>query len=143
MAGELVELDGPGRGPLYDVPGGSVPEEETPAPPRLLPMWDSILLAHADRSRFIPPEYRKLITRSNGDVLPTLLVDGYVAGVWRPLEGGIEATAFRRLSEPDWAGLAGEANALMGMLAGRDPRPYGRYGRWWSDLPAAEVRLLG
>jgi hypothetical protein len=25
--------------------------------------------------------------------LPTLLVDGFVAGVWRPVEGGIEATA--------------------------------------------------
>jgi Winged helix DNA-binding domain len=39
------------------------------------------LLAYADRSRVIPPAYRRLITRQNGDVLPTLLVDGYVAGV--------------------------------------------------------------
>ncbi len=59
-------------------------------------MWDHVLLAYADRSRVIPPDYRKLVTRSNGDVLPTLLVDGYVAGVWRPVEGGIEATAFHR-----------------------------------------------
>jgi len=48
-------------------------------------MWDSILLAYSVRSRVIPPGYRKLVTRSNGDVLPTLLVDGYVAGVWRPV----------------------------------------------------------
>ena len=55
-------------------------------------MWDSTLLAYSDRSRIIPPDYRTLVMRNNGDVLPTLLVDGYVAGVWRPVEGGIEAT---------------------------------------------------
>ncbi|WP_216321890.1 DNA glycosylase AlkZ-like family protein [Deinococcus aestuarii] len=32
----------------------------------------------------IPPEYRRLVIQQNGDVLPTLLVDGYVVGVWRP-----------------------------------------------------------
>jgi hypothetical protein len=48
-------------------------------------MWDSILLAYSDASRVIAPEYRPLVTRRNGDVLPTLLVDGYVAGVWRPV----------------------------------------------------------
>jgi hypothetical protein len=40
-----------------------------------------VLLAYADRSRVTPPDYRKLVARSNGDVLSTLLVDGYVAGV--------------------------------------------------------------
>ena len=38
-------------------------------------MWDSALLAYADRSRVIPPEYRQLVIRRNSDVLPTLLVD--------------------------------------------------------------------
>lgn len=45
-----------------------------PAPARLLPMWDDILLAYTDRSRVLPPEYRRLVARANGDVLPTLLV---------------------------------------------------------------------
>ena len=62
-------------------------------------MWDSILLAYADRSRIIPADYRSIIIRRNGDVLPTLLVDGYVAGVWRALEDGIEVTAFRKLPD--------------------------------------------
>ena len=61
------------------------------------------------------------MTRSNGDVLPTLLVDGYVAGVWRPVDGGIEATAFHRLSAKAWEGLAAEARSLVALLAGRDP----------------------
>jgi Winged helix DNA-binding domain len=105
-------------------------------------MWDSILLAYFDRGRVIPPSYRRLVTRQNGDVLPTLLVDGYVAGVWRPVSGGIEATAFHRLSDQAWTGLAAEAGALLAFLADRDPGVYRRYGHWWAKLPSAEVRLL-
>jgi Winged helix DNA-binding domain len=82
------------------------------------------------------------VTRQNGDVLPTLLVDGYVAGVWRPAEGGIEATAFHPLADEAWAGLAAEARALAAFLADRDPAVYRRYGHWWDRLPNAEVRLL-
>jgi hypothetical protein len=106
-------------------------------------MWDSVLLAYADRSRVIPPEYRAAVTRRNGDVLPTLLVDGYVAGVWRPVESGIEATAFHPLDDDTWAGLAEEAGALVAFLAGREPAVYRRYRHWWDKgLPAAETRVL-
>jgi hypothetical protein len=138
---DLVVLEGPG-GPLWDVPGAPIPDEDTPAPPRLMAMWDSTLLAYADHSRMIPSEHRALVTRNNGDVLPTLLVDGRVAGVWRPVEGGIEATAFRPLSEEDWDGLASEARALVAFLAGRESTVYSRYGHWWAKLPPADVRLL-
>src|SRR5947209_7645933 len=98
----LVHLIGPDGKELLDVPGGDIPDEDTPAPARLMGMWDSTLLAYADRSRIIPPEYRKLVIRVNGDVLPALLVDGYAAGVWRPMDGGIEATAFHPLSKQTW-----------------------------------------
>jgi hypothetical protein len=143
LGDELVSFEGPDGTALFDVPGGLLPPEDSPAPPRLLPMWDSVLLAYADRSRIIPPEYRRLIARNNGDLLPTLLVDGFVAGVWRPFDGGIEATAFHRLSEETWEGLATEARVLAAFLADREPAVYARYGRWWADLPSAEVRVLG
>jgi hypothetical protein len=142
LAGDVEQMAGPDGSELFDVPGAPRPDEETPAPPRLLPMWDSILLAYFDRSRVIPPDYRRLVLRQNGDVLPTLLVDGYVAGVWRAVEGGIEAKAFHRLSEDAWAGLAAEAKALTAFLAEREPTAYGRYAHWWAKLPSAEVRLL-
>ena len=105
-------------------------------------MWDSVLLAYADRSRVIPPDYRRLVIHQNGDVLPTLLVDGYVAGVWRAVEGGIEATAFHALSADAWKGLAAEATALVTFLAGRDLAVYRRYNHWWAKLPSAERRVL-
>ncbi len=142
-AGGLVMMAGPDGGELFDVPGGPLPPEDSPAPPRLLPMWDNILLAYDDRSRIIPPDYRRLVTRNNGDVLPTLLIDGYVAGVWRPLDGGIEATAFHPLSAEAWSGLETEASALIAFLADREPAIYGRYAHWWKAMPHTERRLLG
>lgn len=134
-------LEGPDGEELHDIAGLEV-AADVPAPPRLLPMWESILLAYADRSRVIPPNYRPLVIRRNGDVLPTLLVDGYVAGVWRPRDGIIEATAFERLAEASWAELATEAAELVRLLSVRDPAAYSRFGRSWAELPSAEVRTL-
>ena len=143
LADELERFDGPDGEPLFDVPGAPLPQDDTPAPPRLMAMWDSVLLAYADRSRLIPPEYRRVVIRVNGDVLPTLLVDGHVAGVWRVVEDGIEASAFHSLAEDDWTALATEARSLLAFLADREPRVYSRYDHWWAKLPeAAEVRLL-
>jgi hypothetical protein len=142
LAGELDRHTGPAGTELFDLPGAPVPAEDTPCPPRLLGMWDSILLAYADRSRTTPPEYRDLILRRNGDVLPTLLVDGHVAGVWRPVDAGLEATAFHPLPEPAWEGLAGQARALVSFLAGREPIIYRRHANWWAAMPRAELRLL-
>lgn len=142
LAGELEQLEGPGGAVLYDIPGAARPPEDTPAPPRLLGMWDSTLLAYVERSRLIPPDYRKHVIRINGDVLPALLVDGYVAGVWRAVEGAIEATAFHPLPDDVWEGLTAEARSLLPLLAGRDAQVYSRYNHWWAKLPSAEVRLL-
>jgi hypothetical protein len=143
LGGELVQLAGPTGEELFDIPGGPLPAEDSPAPPRLMAMWDSTLLAYADRSRVVPPDYRRLVMRSNGDILPALLVDGYVAGLWRSVEHGIEATAFRRLPDEAWDDLEGEARTLIAFLADRDPQVYRRYARWWADLPSAEIRVLG
>jgi hypothetical protein len=130
-------------GDLYDVPGGELPPADVPAPPRLLGMWDNMLLAYADRSRVIPPEYRRAVIRVNGDVLPCVLVDGYVAGVWRTVPSGVEVTAFRELPLTVWDQLASEAAALSAVLADRDPLVYVRYAHWWSKpLPAAQTRIL-
>ncbi|MFI9328994.1 winged helix DNA-binding domain-containing protein [Kitasatospora sp. NPDC052868] len=142
LADDLEQLEGPNGEELFDIPGAPRPAEDTPAPPRLMAMWDSVLLAYADRSRVIPPDYRTLVIRRNGDVLPTLLVDGHVAGVWRPTEQGIEAAAFHDLPDDTWTQLATEAHSLTTLLADRDPTPYRRYDHWWTKLPTTTTRLL-
>ncbi|BBA97350.1 hypothetical protein RVR_3042 [Actinacidiphila reveromycinica] len=142
LDGTVEQLPGPDGSTLFDLPGAPRPHADTPAPPRLMAMWDSVLLAYADRSRVIPPAYRPLVMRRNGDVLPTLLVDGHVAGVWRALDGGIEATAFHPLPPATWDELAAEAASLRVLLADREAEVYHRYHHWWSKLPQSEVRML-
>ncbi len=142
LGDRLERLTGPDGSELLDVPGAARPSGEVAAPTRLLGMWDSVLLAHHDRSRCIPPAYRSLVIRRNGDVLPTVLVDGWVAGIWRPLEGAIEVTAFHPLANEAWAAVADEARAMLAVLAPRDPRPYARHHHWWAKLPDLESRLL-
>ena len=142
LGGALRTLRGPAGETLYDVPDAPLPDDDAPAPARLLPMWDSVLLAYKDRGRVIPPAYRTHVVRRNGDVLPTVLVDGYVAGVWRPRAGGIEVTAFHALEDDDWDGIEREARELLAFLAGRDDAVYGRFGHWWSRLPGAQVRQV-
>lgn len=139
MSDTLVALKGPDGATLYDVPGAPLPDGDAPAPPRLLAMWDSVLLAYADRSRVIPAAYRPHVIRRNGDVLPTVLVDGFVAGVWRHVDDGIEVTAFHELTDEAWDGVAREARELLRFLAPRDDAVYGRFGHWWSGLPGVQV----
>lgn len=143
MGDAVEQLQGPDGSMLFDLPDAPRPPADTPAPPRLMAMWDSILLAYADRGRVIPPEYRPLVIRRNGDVLPTLLVDGYVAGVWRPTADGIEATSFHPLSPAAWDGLAAEARSLTAFLGDRETEVYRRYHHWWAKLPeGGDVRML-
>jgi Winged helix DNA-binding domain len=146
LADELVTHHGPDGKLLYDVATATIPPGDAPAPPRLLPMWDNVLLAYRDRSRITPDAYRTTIGRMNGDTLPTVLVDGHVAGVWRPAPdgaAGIEVTAFERLDRVTWTALEGEARDLVAFLADRQPDVYGRYGHWWEKLGGGEIQILG
>lgn len=144
LADVLEARTGPDGTALYDLAGAPLPDGDVPAPPRLLPMWDSVLLAYADRGRVLPEPYRARVIRRNGDVLPTVLVDGFVAGVWRPVGGGVEVTAFHALDGDAWAGIEREAQALRPFLEDRDPRAYGRFGHWWAKgLAGADVRVVG
>ena len=70
---------------LYDLPDAPLPGAEAMAPPRLLPRFDSTLLAHAVkyRQRIIADEYREPVYfGKNLQILSTFLIDGFVAGTW-------------------------------------------------------------
>jgi hypothetical protein len=143
LGDEVVRVPGPGRAVLFDLADATVPAEDTHTPPRLLPMWDSTLLAHAVPGRVMPPEHRPSVVRRNGDMLPTLLVDGQVSGVWRTVDGGLEMTAFRKLGKAAWLGVTEEAERLASLLADRDPAVYRRYRHWWDKgIPGVESRTV-
>jgi Winged helix DNA-binding domain len=102
---------------LLDVPRAPLPDPETPAPVRFLPKWDNVLLAWADRTRVLPEEYRKTVIRQNGDVAPTFLVDGFVAGIWRVENGRVVAEPFAPLSPSAQREVDEEAGRLEAFLA--------------------------
>jgi hypothetical protein len=49
---------------------------------RLLPYFDSFLLAHRDRTHLVATQHHRRVYRPQGWIAPVLLVDGLVAGVW-------------------------------------------------------------
>lgn len=67
---------------LLDLADAPRPDPATPVPVRFLSKWDNLLLAHARRERVLPKGLQTTVIRRNGDVLPTFLVDGFVAGTW-------------------------------------------------------------
>ncbi|WP_405791134.1 winged helix DNA-binding domain-containing protein [Streptomyces sp. NBC_00029] len=70
---------------LFDLPDAPRPDADTPAPPRFLPEFDNLLLSHADRTRVVAPEIKGRSWTGN-QAHCTLLVDGFLAGLWK-LEG--------------------------------------------------------
>ncbi|MFF3450224.1 winged helix DNA-binding domain-containing protein [Streptomyces sp. NPDC002667] len=83
---------------LFDVPDAPRPDPDTPAPPRFLPEFDNLLLSHADRSRVVPADLKGRTWRGN-QAYRTLLVDGFVAGLWKLEEGALVVEPFGTLTK--------------------------------------------
>ena len=133
-AGDLRHFRADTGRALVDVVDAPRPSEDIPAPPRLLPMWDSTLLAYDDRTRVVSDAYRARIVARNGDTLPVFLVDGSVAGRWWAVaEGGrtrVELEPFRRLAAEDRAALEELGEGLARFVEPHEPTVYSRYQRW-------------
>ena len=68
---------------LFDLPAAPRPAEDAPAPPRLVADFDNLILSHAERSRVISPAATARISTVNGVIPGMVLIDGFVAGMWR------------------------------------------------------------
>src|SRR5439155_13218068 len=77
---------------LFDLPRAPRPSPEVEAPVRLPPDSDTILLAHADRTRLLPPGRHVGLFSSNGIMKGSVLVDGFVRGAWIPARNDGTAT---------------------------------------------------
>ena len=80
-----------------------VPRGVEPAPPhvRLLPMFDSLLLGHRDRSLILRPEHDRAVRPGGGILAATLVVDGHIEGTWKLERGRPRVTPFG--DPPDYA----------------------------------------
>jgi uncharacterized coiled-coil protein SlyX len=104
---------------LLDLPRAPLPAGDVPAPVRFLPKWDSSLLAYAppERTRILPEKFRSTVIRKNGDVLPTVLVDGFVAATWNvDRKRGLELEPLRRLTKAERTEIDEEGEQLVAFV---------------------------
>ncbi len=105
---------------LFDLPGAPRPDEDTPAPARFLPDFDSLVLAHADRTRLMAEEYRGRVTTKNLRVRAVFLWDGTVRGIWqaevRRKAAVLRLTPFEPLPREAFSALTAEGEALLRFL---------------------------
>ncbi|QWP78443.1 AlkZ family DNA glycosylase [Lysobacter sp. K5869] len=118
---------------LFDLPDAPRPPPELPAPARLLPEFDNVLLAHARRERILDESVRAAVYTRNGLVAATVLVDGFVAGTWKLQRDARSATLtispFRRLAAADRAELETQAADCLRVAAGDRERREVRFAR--------------
>ena len=124
LGDELVTLTRRGRpNSRRSRPMHHGPPADTPIPPRLLARWDSLLLSHESkrRGRVIADEHRGAVFTKNADVLPTFLIDGFVAGTWELTRGDgsvdVRLRPFAALPRGTRPKLVAEAERVLGLLA--------------------------
>jgi len=107
---------------LFDLPDAPRPPASTPSPPRYLPEFDSLLLAHADRSRLIADRHRRHLTTKNLRVNATALFDGEACATWAikrtAKSATLELTPFEPLSAQALSALEAEG---LELLAANEP----------------------
>ena len=102
---------------LIDLPRAPLPPADTPAPVRFLPTFDATLLVHARRSQILPERHRtRIFNTKMPQSVGTFLVDGAVAGAWRPREGRIEIEPFEALTRAQRRAVDAEAELLLRFL---------------------------
>ncbi|RKE18850.1 winged helix DNA-binding domain-containing protein [Streptomyces sp. TLI_171] len=109
---------------LFDLPDAPLAPADLPVPVRFLPAFDNLLLGHADRSRVIGDDERRLVMPGRAVVHPTFLVDGFVHGTWSLRGAALRLSPFRPLSPADRRAVLAEAEQLLAFLApdpGSDP----------------------
>ncbi|MBO0702502.1 MAG: winged helix DNA-binding domain-containing protein, partial [Candidatus Dormibacteraeota bacterium] len=110
---DLVRIPGAGGRALWDVPGA--PDDSgNPARVCLLPAYDNLLFAYADRSRVVPRAYQAPLSRGAAPILD----DGFVAGTWHltETEAGEVRCEVRGARDLAYDAVRAEAAAMAGRL---------------------------
>jgi len=98
---------------LFDLPAAPRPSQDTPAPVRLVAEFDNLVLAHAERARVVSPEATRQLFTVNGVIPGSVLIDGFVAGMWRLTRSRPGATVTIEMFGPVRRGGAAQRQALI------------------------------
>ncbi|GGQ77691.1 winged helix DNA-binding domain-containing protein [Streptomyces althioticus] len=117
---------------LFDLPDAPLPGPDTEVPVRFLAALDNVVLAHADRSRFMSDDRRPYVI-----VEPAVLVDGVVRALWgiKRQKGTAVLTVkcFSPLGAREKEEVTDEGVRLLGFAAGDAERHEIRFAPVDSD----------
>ncbi len=120
LGSELARFQDERGRELFDLEQAPRPSADEPAPVRLLPEFDNLVLAHADRTRVISDEHRSALTTKNLRVRATVLVNGSVAAFWKLEKSRGTATVviepLIRVRAGDRKAILAEAEALAAFV---------------------------
>jgi hypothetical protein len=100
---------------LFDLPTAPRPGGDVPAPVRLVAEFDNLVLSHAERSRVINADATRRLYTINGVIPGSVLIDGFVAGMWRLTRSREAATVTIELFGPvrERDAVAAEAERVL------------------------------
>ncbi|MDO9352744.1 MAG: winged helix DNA-binding domain-containing protein [Solirubrobacteraceae bacterium] len=114
---ELLRFTGPGEAELFDLPDAPRPAPDTPAPVRILPEWDSMLMMHADRGRVVDPDRRAALLSVNGIYASSVLAGGRIVAAVKTSKGKaggvIDVWPFETLTKRTQGAIAAEGEGLL------------------------------
>ncbi|NIK67806.1 MULTISPECIES: winged helix DNA-binding domain-containing protein [unclassified Paenibacillus] len=106
---------------LFDLPDAPRPDPGVIPPVRFLGEFDPMLLGIADRSRVMAPIYVKRIFTANGILRSTILLNGYIEGLWSIERNSGQAALlidpFRPLTQEEQLDLMQEGEKLLKFAA--------------------------
>ncbi|GAB3695983.1 winged helix DNA-binding domain-containing protein [Actinocorallia lasiicapitis] len=118
---DLITFDAEDGRTLYDLPDAPRPDQDTPAPVRLLPDFDNAQISFADRSRMgvIDPGQTARAWPEHGPIPGTVLLDGTVQATWslervaKARTATLTITPFRPLTSAERDEITPEALAFL------------------------------
>lgn len=117
LKSELVIYRDETKRELFDLPNMTIPDADMPVPVRFLPEFDNLLLAHDKRTRIIADQHKSKVYLPGLRVAATILIDGFVGGVWRvsvkKKVATLEIAPFEKLAKGQQDALIEEAEKLV------------------------------
>lgn len=102
---------------LFDIPDAPRPDADTPVPPRFLPVFDNVLLSHANRGRILSETHRKMLFGTAALLEGTVLIDGFVGAKWKivqePKRAVLTVEPFAPLRRRDRDAISQEGKRLL------------------------------
>lgn len=98
----------------YYIPNGKTYDGDIPHC-IFLAGFDQLMLGYQKKeSIYLKPEYLRGVFNLAGIVMPPLLLDGDVAGIWKNKNGNLEIKCFRELSQAEKSHIEQAADKLWG-----------------------------